>query len=169
MQKLKISSNSSATCERITTTSYKNSNSGTSTASPSSINSLNTTTPSSNTKSTQMKLLQRSTTQDSTTTTTSSSKPTPKSPLDDMSAAFQPVMMVLHKPQDEYHSANYTGPIANQTVKILRRPTQSSEPRNNGMRPKQPMKTLQQREQEYAEARLRILGSAKNPEDDEQK
>lgn len=115
-----------------------------------------------------MKLLQRSTTQDSTTssTSTSSSKPANRSPLDDMSSTFQPVMMVLHKPQDEYQSANYTPPIANQTVKILRRPTQSSEPRNNGIRPKQPIKTLQQREQEYAEARLRILGSAKNPEDE---
>lgn len=162
MQKLKNSSNSSTTCERITTTSYKDS----STVSSTSTDSIITVT---NTKPTQMKLLQRSTTQDSTTTTTTSSKPSPKSPLDDMSAAFQPVMMVLHKPQDEYHSANYTGPIANQTVKILRRPTQSSEPRNNGIRPKQPLKTLQQREQEYAEARLRILGSAKNPEDDEQK
>ena len=163
MQKLKNSSNSSETCERITTTLYKNSST---TVSSTSTDSLSTVT---NIKPTQMKLLQRSTTQDSTTTTTTSSKPSPKSPLDDMSAAFQPVMMVLHKPQDEYHSANYTGPIANQTVKILRRPTQSSEPRNNGIRPKQPLKTLQQREQEYAEARLRILGSAKNPEDDEQK
>lgn len=113
-----------------------------------------------------MKLLQRSTQPPSTT---SSSKPTPKSPLDDMTSTFQPVLMVLHKPVDEYQSANYTAPISNQTVKILRRPTQSSEPRNNGIRPKQPIKTLQQREQEYAEARLRILGSAKNPEDEEQR
>lgn len=91
-----------------------------------------------------------------------------QSPLDDMSS-FQnnvPLMMVLHKPDDEYQSANYMPPTKSQTVKILRRPTQSNEARGNGMRPKQPIKTLQQREQEYAEARLRILGVAKNPEDD---
>lgn len=123
-----------------------------------------------------MKLLQRSSVanaQDTSVATSAQSSPTVnqnfvKSPLDDMAATFEPVMMVLHKPVDEYASANYTQPIVNQTVKILRRPTQSSEPRNNGMRPKQPIKTLKQREQEYAEARLRILGSAKNPEDDEQ-
>lgn len=121
-----------------------------------------------------MKLLQRSSTQAqdssaSTQTTTAGNKNFVKSPLHDMAATFEPVMMVLHKPNDEYSSATYTQPTVNQTVKILRRPTQSSEPRNNGMRPKQPIKTLKQREQEYAEARLRILGSAKNPEDDEQK
>ena len=120
-----------------------------------------------------MKLLQRTQSQDAaitnsptTNSLSSSSSSALKSPLDDMSASFQPVMMVLHQPVDEYQSANYTAPITSQTVKILRRPTQSSEPRNNGMRPRQPIKTLQQREQEYAEARLRILGSAKNPEDD---
>ncbi|XP_054084244.1 probable serine/threonine-protein kinase mps1 [Zeugodacus cucurbitae] len=89
-----------------------------------------------------------------------------KSPLDDMAASFQPVMMMLHKPADEFQSQNYATPTNLQTVKILRRPTQSMEPRNNGIKPRQPIKTLQQREQEYAEARLRILGSAKNPEDD---
>ncbi|XP_018787185.1 PREDICTED: probable serine/threonine-protein kinase yakA [Bactrocera latifrons] len=89
-----------------------------------------------------------------------------KSPLDDMTASFQPVMMMLHKPADEFQSQNYATPTNLQTVKILRRPTQSMEPRNNGIKPRQPIKTLQQREQEYAEARLRILGSAKNPEDD---
>ncbi|KAH8263235.1 hypothetical protein KR044_006259 [Drosophila immigrans] len=78
-----------------------------------------------------------------------------------------PVMMVLHKSASEYDAANYANPINNQTVKILRRPAQAEERRDaNGMRPKQPIKTLQQREQEYAQARLRILGSAKNPEDD---
>lgn len=89
-----------------------------------------------------------------------------QSPLDDMAASFQPVMMLLHKPADEYQSTTYATPTNLQTVKILRRPTQSMEPRNNGIKPRQPIKTLQQREQEYAEARLRILGSAKNPEDD---
>lgn len=112
-----------------------------------------------------MKLLQRTPTQDSSTSSTSSSS-NAKSPLDDLAASFQPVMMVLHKPTDEYQGATYTNPLSTQTVKILRRPTQSSEPRNNGIRPKQPIKTLQQREQEYAEARLRIMGSAKNPEDE---
>uniref|UniRef100_A0A1A9VZQ0 SUZ domain-containing protein n=1 Tax=Glossina brevipalpis TaxID=37001 RepID=A0A1A9VZQ0_9MUSC len=86
--------------------------------------------------------------------------------LNDMTATYQPVMMVLHKPTDEYQSTNYTAPISNQTVKILRRPTQTKEPRSNVVRPKQPLKSLKQREQEYAEARLRILGSAKNPEDE---
>lgn len=55
------------------------------------------------------------------------------------------------------------------TVKILKRPTND---KNNQQllaeqKPKAPIKTLQQREQEYAEARLRILGSAKSAEDEE--
>ncbi|EDV30630.1 uncharacterized protein Dana_GF14945 [Drosophila ananassae] len=79
----------------------------------------------------------------------------------------QPVMMVLHKSSNEYDAATYATPTSNQTVKILRRPAQAEERRDtNGVRPKQPIKTLKQREQEYAEARLRILGAAKNPEDD---
>lgn len=52
------------------------------------------------------------------------------------------------------------------TVKILKRPSKS--PHSSLMpevKPKAPIKTLQQREQEYAEARLRILGSAKSPEE----
>lgn len=168
-----MSASSTSTCERITTkTSYQNQTTTTKSSAASAIftttsnTNTATTTTSSSRPTTQMKLLTRSNTQDSNTSVKSSNV---KSPLDDMSASFQPVMMVLHKPQDEYQSANYTPPIANQTVKILRRPTQSTEPRNNGIRPKQPIKTLQQREQEYAEARLRILGSAKNPEDEEQK
>ncbi|XP_043661919.1 trithorax group protein osa [Drosophila teissieri] len=88
----------------------------------------------------------------------------------DPSAQLQqqlPVMMVLHKSSNDYDSATYSTPTSNQTVKILRRPAQAEERRDtNGMRPKQPIKTLKQREQEYAEARLRILGAAKNPEDD---
>lgn len=85
----------------------------------------------------------------------------------DLTTAPPPVMMVLHKSSSEYDAVNYATPINNQTVKILRRPAQAEERRDtNGIRPKQPIKTLQQREQEYAQARLRILGSAKNPEDD---
>lgn len=95
-------------------------------------------------------------------------QPTSATSLDDESSApSPPVMMVLHKSSSEYDAANYATPISNQTVKILRRPAQAEERRDmNGIRPKQPIKTLQQREQEYAQARLRILGSAKNPEDD---
>lgn len=55
------------------------------------------------------------------------------------------------------------------TVKILKRPTND---KNNQQllaeqKPKAPIKTLQQREQEYAEARLRILGSARSEEEEE--
>lgn len=35
----------------------------------------------------------------------------------------------------------------------------------NGDKPKQPIKSLKQREQEYAEARKRILGEEKSPEE----
>lgn len=90
-----------------------------------------------------------------------------KSSDTDLTTGTAPVMMVLHKSASEYDAVNYATPINNQTVKILRRPAQAEERRDtNGIRPKQPIKTLQQREQEYAQARLRILGSAKNPEDD---
>lgn len=55
------------------------------------------------------------------------------------------------------------------TVKILKRPTNN---KNNQQllaeRPKAPIKTLQQREQEYAEARLRILGSARSEEEEQE-
>lgn len=140
----------------------------------SSVSSISSASQS--TSFTPMKLLQRTKSQDCTVSiqpskadrpsSSSSSTSATKSPLDDMSTSFQPVMMVLHQPIDEYQSANYTAPISSQTVKILRRPTHLPEQRNNGIRQRQPIKTLQQREQEYAEARLRILGSAKNPEDD---
>lgn len=88
------------------------------------------------------------------------------SPLDNMADSFRPVMMLLQKPPDDSQLGNYTSPLVNQTVKILRRPTQFNETRTTDLRPKQPLKSLKQREQEYAEARLRILGSAKNPEDE---
>lgn len=54
------------------------------------------------------------------------------------------------------------------TVKILKRPTKDVQ---NNVDPKmfQPKKTLQQREQEYAEARLRILGEAQSSEKTEEK
>lgn len=54
------------------------------------------------------------------------------------------------------------------TVKILKRPTndKSNQLSLADQKPKAPIKTLQQREQEYAEARLRILGSAKSEEDE---
>ncbi|XP_017878999.1 SUZ domain-containing protein 1 isoform X2 [Ceratina calcarata] len=56
------------------------------------------------------------------------------------------------------------------TVKILKRPTRDSQgsgdgPLVNGEKPKQPIKSLKQREQEYAEARKRILGEEKSPEE----
>lgn len=57
--------------------------------------------------------------------------------------------------------------IQESTVKILRRPQENRTEKNSldDVKPKLAVKTLQQREQEYAEARLRILGSAKNPDE----
>lgn len=46
------------------------------------------------------------------------------------------------------------------TVKILKRPTKSAPATDN--KTVQPKKTLQQREKEYAQARLRILGEAQS-------
>lgn len=71
-----------------------------------------------------------------------------------------PPIMIAMRPDEGNYTTNKSA------VKILRRPTQSNESRSLNFKPKQPIKTLQQREQEYAEARLRILGSAKNPEDE---
>ncbi|XP_011153309.1 SUZ domain-containing protein 1 isoform X1 [Harpegnathos saltator] len=56
------------------------------------------------------------------------------------------------------------------TVKILKRPTADSRgsgdgPLMNGDKPKQPIKSLKQREQEYALARKRIMGEEKSPEE----
>ncbi|KAG8041334.1 hypothetical protein G9C98_002322 [Cotesia typhae] len=56
------------------------------------------------------------------------------------------------------------------TVKILKRPKSDSRgasdgPMSNGDKPKQPIKSLKQREQEYAEARKRILGEERSPEE----
>ncbi|KAL3272974.1 hypothetical protein HHI36_014431 [Cryptolaemus montrouzieri] len=52
------------------------------------------------------------------------------------------------------------------TVKILKRPSKDVQ---NNCDPKvfQPKKTLQQREQEYAEARLRILGECSSDKNEE--
>ncbi|XP_055694022.1 SUZ domain-containing protein 1 [Lutzomyia longipalpis] len=69
--------------------------------------------------------------------------------------------------QDDPRS--HFGPYGPQepTLKILKRP-QETEGRGVGdNRPKAPVKSLQQREQEYAEARLRILGAAKSPEEEQ--
>ncbi|KAL6436774.1 hypothetical protein ACFW04_004885 [Cataglyphis niger] len=55
------------------------------------------------------------------------------------------------------------------TVKILKRPSRDSQGSGDGPlndeKPKQPIKSLKQREQEYAEARRRILGEEKSPEE----
>lgn len=52
------------------------------------------------------------------------------------------------------------------TVKILKRPTLEQHNRSSiDAKPKAPMKSLRQREHEYAQARLRILGAAKSPEE----
>lgn len=71
---------------------------------------------------------------------------------------------------DDALRTQYTPPEP--TVKILKRPSQNSNgggdgPLMNGENKphKQPIKTLQQREQEYAQARLRILGEARSPEE----
>ncbi|XP_030377553.1 uncharacterized protein LOC115626344 [Scaptodrosophila lebanonensis] len=124
------------------------------------------------TSATKMKVLQRpQSLQESSTSAASkqitiAKKPSPPVGSDDTNTGTS-VVMVLHKSASEYDAGNYVNPISNQTVKILRRPAQAEERRDpNGIRPRQPIKTLQQREQEYAEARLRILGAAKNPEDD---
>lgn len=53
------------------------------------------------------------------------------------------------------------------TVKILKRPSKDSTVMNGDSKPRQQFKTLKQREQEYAEARLRILGEAHSSEKEE--
>lgn len=65
---------------------------------------------------------------------------------------------------DDDYRTQY-GP-AEPTVKILRRPTNDRNDKSNvETKPKVPVKTLQQREHEYAQARLRILGAARSPEE----
>ncbi|KAK7866205.1 hypothetical protein R5R35_001419 [Gryllus longicercus] len=71
--------------------------------------------------------------------------------------------------QDETLRNHYVPPEP--TVKILKRPNRNLQGSGDGpllngdAKPRQPIKTLQQREQEYAEARLRILGEARSPEE----
>lgn len=52
------------------------------------------------------------------------------------------------------------------TVKILKRPVKDAQG-NNDNKKSVPKKTLQQREQEYARARLRILGEASSERTEE--
>lgn len=63
------------------------------------------------------------------------------------------------------------------SVKILKRPSRENKDDSTGSEfisvvngdtksNRQPVKTLQQRQMDYAEARLRILGEAKSPEDE---
>ncbi|XP_063228206.1 SUZ domain-containing protein 1 isoform X6 [Bacillus rossius redtenbacheri] len=71
--------------------------------------------------------------------------------------------------QDDSYRSQYSS--QEPTVKILKRPQKNmngskhSVVMNGDAKPRQPVKTLQQREQEYAEARLRILGEARSPEE----
>ena len=53
-------------------------------------------------------------------------------------------------------------------VKILKRPTKDNH-NSNDARSFQPKKTLQQRKQEYAEARLRIMGEGSTAEKAEER
>lgn len=73
------------------------------------------------------------------------------------------LVALLHK-EDDYggHMRRPNEPI----VKILRRPEHERTSPVVNDKPRQPVKTLQQREQEYAEARLRILGAAQSPEEE---
>ncbi|XP_063536184.1 SUZ domain-containing protein 1 [Cydia strobilella] len=50
-------------------------------------------------------------------------------------------------------------------IRILKRPATLASGQLNGERNARPVKTLQQRQKEYEEARLRILGEARSPED----
>lgn len=48
-------------------------------------------------------------------------------------------------------------------VRILKRPQTIRREENREIRPRMPMKSLQQREYEYAQARARILGADSDP------
>lgn len=50
-------------------------------------------------------------------------------------------------------------------IRILRRPSPQAGGHLNGESRARPVKTLEQRQKEYEEARLRILGEARSPED----
>lgn len=50
-------------------------------------------------------------------------------------------------------------------IRILKRPSSVNSGQGNGENRARPVKTLEQRQKEYEEARLRILGEARSPED----
>nr|XP_004925191.3 SUZ domain-containing protein 1 [Bombyx mori] len=50
-------------------------------------------------------------------------------------------------------------------IRILKRPSSSGSGQLNGENRARPVKTLEQRQKEYEQARLRILGEARSPED----
>ncbi|CAH0563389.1 unnamed protein product [Brassicogethes aeneus] len=88
----------------------------------------------------------------------------PSKSLDCKSNGVAPTMNIILTGDDALRS-QYVPPEP--TVKILKRPSKDAQ--NYGdSKVYQPKKTLQQREQEYAEARLRILGEA-SPEKVEEK
>lgn len=83
-------------------------------------------------------------------------------PISQQNGNIKPMKMLLIN--DDDYRTQY-GP-SEPTVKILKRPTHNSGHRSNvEIKPKAPPKTLQQREHEYAQARLRIMGAAKSSDD----
>ncbi|KAJ8983959.1 hypothetical protein NQ317_008661 [Molorchus minor] len=83
---------------------------------------------------------------------------TPSKSLDSMSNngnLERPVKIILTG--DDALRSQYVPPEP--TVKILKRPSKDAQ-NSNDSKVFQPKKSLQQREQEYAQARLRILGEA---------
>lgn len=77
-------------------------------------------------------------------------------------AAAAPMKILMM--DDDYRLKQY-GPTE-PTVKILRRPSHERHDRSAAdAKPKAPVKTLQQRKHEYAQARLRILGAECSPEE----
>lgn len=51
------------------------------------------------------------------------------------------------------------------SIRILKRPSSLANDQLNGESRARPVKTLEQRQKEYEQARLRILGEARSPED----
>lgn len=67
---------------------------------------------------------------------------------------------------DGNYQSSETCAQSSSTFKILKRPTENSNKVNDNLpKTKIPLKSLKQREKEYAEARLRILGSASHLDD----
>ncbi|XP_018561114.1 SUZ domain-containing protein 1 isoform X2 [Anoplophora glabripennis] len=89
---------------------------------------------------------------------------TPSRTLDSRSNNVEKPVKIILTGEDALRS-QYVPPEP--TVKILKRPSKDVQ-NSNDSKVYQPKKTLQQREQEYAEARLRILGEA-SPEKTEEK